>query len=314
MQTKNAKDISTGSALNAILIASILCAIGLSSYPGHLRAEPITFQFEGYVNNVSPSLEGEFAELQPFQGTYTFESTTPDIAPEVYFGVYEPLVGLEYSIGEYAGSLGSGSGQIQIVDAHDSVFTNDVYAVYDLSPVGDAVAGLSPTHFFLQLTDGTGLAINSDTLPLEPPSLADFNTAIWVLSFGNSGADVVQGFVTSFTLSPDVTLDVRPGSESNPLNLKSRGNLPVAILTTDAFDALQVDWETVEFGPGRASEVHQRSHASDVDGDGDMDLLLHFKVQDTGIECGQTEASLTGMTFGGEVVSGTDAIATANCP
>lgn len=92
-----------------------------------------------------------------------------------------------------------------------------------------------PAVFFLQFTDGTVTAINSDTLPLVPPRLTDFNSAIWVLSFGDSGDELVQGFLAACTLSPEVTLDIKPGSESNQLNLKSRGNLPVAILTTMTF-------------------------------------------------------------------------------
>jgi len=44
-----------------------------------------------------------------------------------------------------------------------------------------------------------------------------------------------------------------------------------------------------------------------------VDLLLHFNTQDTGIQCGDTAATLTGMTFAGEAITGTDAIVTTNC-
>ena len=36
--------------------------------------------------------------------------------------------------------------------------------------------------------------------------------------------------------------------------------IPVAVLTTDTFDATQVDASTVAFGPNGASESHGRSH------------------------------------------------------
>lgn len=49
--------------------------------------------------------------------------------------------------------------------------------------------------------------------------------------------------------------------------------------------------------PSRATVA---GHIEDVDGDGDLDLALHFRTQDTGIECGDTPASLAGETFSGQ--------------
>ena len=51
----------------------------------------------------------------------------------------------------------------------------------------------------------------------------------------------------------------------------------------------------------------------DADGDGDLDLILHFKTQETGIQCGDTSAFLTGETFDGQAVEGSDSIKTAGC-
>jgi len=110
-----------------------------------------------------------------------------------------------------------------------------------------------------------------------------------------------------------IEIDIKPGSDPNSINLKSKGKIPVAVLTTDTFDATQVDWETVMFGPNGATEAHGRSHVKDIDGDGDADLVLHFKTQETGIACGDTEAALTGETFGGQAFTGTDSIVTVGC-
>ena len=110
-----------------------------------------------------------------------------------------------------------------------------------------------------------------------------------------------------------VATDIKPGSDPNSINLKSKGKIPVAILTTGDFDAQLVDPSTVQFGPGAATESHNRWHVKDVDEDGDLDLLFHFNTQDTGIQCGDTEATLTGMTFSGEPFTGTDAIRIVKC-
>ena len=82
----------------------------------------------------------------------------------------------------------------------------------------------------------------------------------------------------------------------------------MAILTTEEFDAATVDPLSVRFGPGEASEAHGRGHWEDVDGDGDFDLMLHFRTQDTGLVQGDTQACLTGLTFDGIGIEGCDAV------
>jgi probable HAF family extracellular repeat protein len=120
----------------------------------------------------------------------------------------------------------------------------------------------------------------------------------------------------AFLLTPlaiKARIDIKPGKKKNSLNPTSGGNVPVAVLSTAKFDATQVDWETVRFGRREATEVHQRSHVRDVDGDGDMDFLLHFKIQQTGIRCRDTMATLTGRIFNGQSFTGSDAIRPINC-
>ena len=89
------------------------------------------------------------------------------------------------------------------------------------------------------------------------------------------------------------------------------GKVPVAILTTEDFDASTVDAGTVHFGPGAAPPV--RYALEDVDGDTDWDLILHFDTQETGIGCDDTEATLTGQTLGGVPIAGTDSIKRVGC-
>ena len=101
-----------------------------------------------------------------------------------------------------------------------------------------------------------------------------------------------------------VLIDVKPGSDPNSTNLGSTGVIPVAVLTTNPFDAATIDPATVDFEG--ASPVHDR--LEDVDGDSDLDLIMHFRTQDTNIADDATEACLTGETFSGQPIEGCDTI------
>ena len=120
--------------------------------------------------------------------------------------------------------------------------------------------------------------------------------------------------------NPSVTytaIDIKPGSYPNSINPSSNGLIPVAILGSDNFDVTAVNWTTLEFGFESSSPVHDLNdpsviaeHTVDVDDDGDSDLVLHFRVSETGIACGDTEATLTGKTHAGDFVSASDTVNT----
>lgn len=115
----------------------------------------------------------------------------------------------------------------------------------------------------------------------------------------------------SVVCGTSVAIDIRPGSFPNSINPRSRGVIPVAVLTTSTFDAGTINPSTVTFGRNLSGPVN--SALEDVDKDGDLDLILHFPTQDTGITCGDTAASLTGQTYAGQTVKGSDSINTVGC-
>jgi hypothetical protein len=115
----------------------------------------------------------------------------------------------------------------------------------------------------------------------------------------------------SSVLTP-VTIDIKPGSYPNSVNARSKGIIPAAVLGSIDFDATQVDYSTVRFGLAEASSAHD-GHVEDVNADGFMDMVFHFKTQETGIICGDTEATLMGETFDGTQFTGTDAVKTVGC-
>lgn len=99
-----------------------------------------------------------------------------------------------------------------------------------------------------------------------------------------------------------VTIDIKPGSLTNPINPKSSGKIPVAILSTPDFNAVkEIDKTSLTFGStgDEHSLVSCNKRGKDVNGDGLRDLICHFKTKLTGFKFGDTEGILKGQTLDG---------------
>ncbi|MBN1940218.1 MAG: hypothetical protein JW843_11580 [Candidatus Aminicenantes bacterium] len=120
----------------------------------------------------------------------------------------------------------------------------------------------------------------------------------------------IQKFAPPFIT---VSVDIQPVSFPNSVNPKSNGKIPVAILTTDAFDAGVVAPATVTFGKTGSEAAASHYALEDVNGDGRLDMVLHFGTQETGIACGDTKAFLKGKTQSGRALKGEDSIKTVGC-
>jgi hypothetical protein len=278
--------------------------------------EPVVYEFTTDVPGFTTGCPACLFEGHPVTGSFAYDSDVglPTITPtgfSVYLG----------GISAWSGSVGSNS------------FSDDL----GLALVGnDRVQGsrdilrFSPGLFLEGFETGGFTLIDVRMLwlqgaPGDPLGNPDFLTdqnlptefpdfpGLLLLDFENPQYPGIL-FTVSFqnlivTRAPtNVTVDIK-----NSINLKSNGNIPVIVFSTDTFDATQLDIETVAFGPNAATESHGRAHVEDVDADGDADLVLHFNTQDTGIQCSDAEATLTGAIYSGESVTGTDAITVVKC-
>jgi len=114
----------------------------------------------------------------------------------------------------------------------------------------------------------------------------------------------------------EVGIDIKPGSDPNSINRRSNGEIPVAILSTDDFDAVaEVDQGSLTFGRTGTEDSLRRCNGAgeDVDGDLDLDLVCHFGVRESGFECGDTHGRLEGELLDATSIFGVDSVRIVPC-
>ena len=181
------------------------------------------------------------------------------------------------------------------------------YAINDLGQaVGEfnQVYGTTPHAFIWNSKNGI-----QDLNELVIPGHG-FDLITWATGINNRGQIAtdanLNGKSHAVLLTPisEVAIDIKPGVYPNSINLGAKGTVPVAILTTDDFDATTVDPTTVRFAGAPAI----KRTMEDVDSDGYLDVLLHFDTQELNLDASNTEATLTGMTDDRIAIVGTDSV------
>lgn len=142
-----------------------------------------------------------------------------------------------------------------------------------------------------------GTGVGSLTLRIDPEGIRVLQVAFGV-DFGLIALEAV--FVP-------VDVDIKPGSDKNPFNVKSRGVLPVAILGSADLDVTQIARRTLTL----AGVAPKRAVVCDVAGadgevpDGFADLVMHFSTQAIVGKLGSvTNGEVLGLVLAGSLNDG----------
>ena len=133
---------------------------------------------------------------------------------------------------------------------------------------------------------------------------------------GNPCSDGTVAFkAEQIDIGMAIDIDIKPGSDPNAINLSSKGVIPVAILGSATFDVTSVEVSSLEFGPGGAKPFHDLTdplvyaeHLQDVNQDGFVDLVGHYKTKETNIPSTADTATLLGNLDNGTSIYGIDSV------
>lgn len=156
---------------------------------------------------------------------------------------------------------------------------------------------------------------SSNTLPSDPDKALGFDFIDGIFFIGDKAGNefawaVHDGDVAGSPMP--VTIDIKPGSDPNSINLSSSGVIPVAILSGADFDASTVAPESVSLAGASVKLVGKSDkylcNLEDVNSDGLLDLVCKIYTAQFMVEEGETTAMLEAETFDGIKLRGEDSI------
>jgi hypothetical protein len=158
-----------------------------------------------------------------------------------------------------------------------------------------------------ELPDGNDLSIGAYWIPdgFHFNGLID-EVAIWTRALT---ADEIADLYTAQIIF-DVDIDIKPGSYPNCFNSNDHGVIPVAVLSTADFDASTIDPFSLSLD-GAGVRIKGKSgnagSLEDINADGLPDLVVQI-IDDAVYVPGDAMAYLTGATYEGVLIEGTDSI------
>jgi len=177
-------------------------------------------------------------------------------------------------------------GNVDIRDHANNTWANDIQS--------------QAINCFSEIPDGTERRLDKQLIKL--PVEFHSQTLDMMRMTDRGGERFHRAFLVGLTVGvcefqvQSVFVDIKPGSCPNPLNIKSKGKLPVAVLGSEDFDVMTIDPATILLtGEGQAGGVapirwdyedvatpfeSEGCGCHDLNGDGYLDLTLKFSTQE----------------------------------
>jgi hypothetical protein len=178
------------------------------------------------------------------------------------------------------------------------------------APVDSTAVGLRyvcGTRFAVRNENLTPLALvwvvretaERGTLTIGPDTLVTFTTTTaGTVDLYLGGNRIETAVATGAECPRQEYVDIKPLEWPNSVNLKAKGVLPIAILTTGDLDATKIVISSVVIGGVHVDVKPNGTYHyayEDVDHDGDLDLMVFFRIQDL-VSAGALGTSTTQLT------------------
>ena len=160
---------------------------------------------------------------------------------------------------------------------------------YTIKVLPDSAASPTATYT-LDFQAGDQLITLAQDVPLNQIPQNGYGVAV-------SSMGVVESFIP-------ISIDIKPGSSPNSINIGSKGVTPVAILSNQSFNIKNVTTDSLVFAGAKPI----KSNYEDVNGDGNLDMVLHFNTQSLQLTSSDTKAILTGQLTDGRMIKGVDSV------
>lgn len=221
-------------------------------------------------------------------------NSVTEVTPTVSLSLGTTTVTLTVSDGEHSDT---DTVDVSVVDTTPPL----IAAPPDVEVTANTAGGYSGPIGMATASDicDASVAITNNAPPIFPLCRT---VVTWTATDDSGNSSSASQVVTVRPLA--VVIDIRPNDYPNNVNLRSRGVLPVAILTTPDFDASSVLISSAIF----AGAQPVRWQSQDVDRDGDVDLLLQFRVQELNLSAFSVEVVLTGTTMALVPFEGRDSV------